>query len=119
MAVFDVKGQLIFSGHPMDDKAEKIIKTALKDATVRGSEEKSTSGLGAKKANLVEERSWTNTDGKSIKATLISLQDNTGKFTFPDGRSFDYDITKLSDADQTLIKEAVEAAAKTEDAEEE
>src|SRR5210317_1128141 len=33
MAVFDTKGKLVFTGHPMNKDAEKAIKTALKDAT--------------------------------------------------------------------------------------
>ena len=58
-------------------------------------------------------------EGKTIKATLISLDDKTGHFKFPNGKTFDYEITKLSDADQIVIKEAAEAAEKAAEEEEE
>ena len=51
MAVFDVHGKLVFSGHPMDPEAEKSIKAALKE--VEGGDEMS-SGLAARPVRLVQ-----------------------------------------------------------------
>ncbi len=120
MAVFDTKGKLVFTGHPMDKDAEKAIKTALKDASA---EDESSSGGSIfdkpkAKTALISERTWTNSEGKSIKATLLSLDADTGHFKFPNGKKFDYDITKLSDDDQSVIKEAVAASAEEEEEEE-
>jgi hypothetical protein len=112
MAVFDTKGKLVFTGHPMSGDAEKAIKTALKD--VKASDDSSDGGSifdrpSSKPTNLVEKRSWTNSEGKSITATLISLDADTGHFQFPNGKKFDYDITKLSADDQEVIKAAAAA----------
>ncbi|MFP6873161.1 MAG: hypothetical protein VCA55_06580 [Verrucomicrobiales bacterium] len=103
MAVFNVKGDLVYHGHPSNPATEKAIKDALKDATPPDT---ATAGNDpfAKPKYLVDERTWTNTDGKTLKAAMISLKDNIGKFRFPNGRTFNFDITKLSEQDQTLIK---------------
>jgi hypothetical protein len=122
MAVFDTKGKLIFTGHPMSPDAEKAIKTALKDVK----EDKDSSDGGSifdrpssKPTNLVEKRSWTNSEGKTITATLISLDADIGHFEFPNGKKFDYDITKLSAEDQEVIKAAAAAGEGDEEEEEE
>jgi len=105
IAVFDTTGKLVFAGHPADDGAEKAIKAALKGVNGEASPSGGSS-IFDKKEPLVAERSWTNADGKVIKATLISLDGDTGHFKFPSGKPFDYDIKKLSDADQEVIKKA-------------
>ncbi len=103
MAVFDVKGNLVYHGHPSSPDTEKAIKVALKDATPPAAEG-SGSGIFSKPKYLVDERTWTNPAGKTMKAAMISLKGNIGKFRFSNGRTFDYDITKLSEDDQALIK---------------
>lgn len=108
MVVFDTSGKLVFDGHPADADAEKAIRKALKD--VAGAEDATaTGGSGLdlfKRKELVAERSWTNADGKALVASLTSLSGNTGTFRRPDGRTFEYDITKLSEDDQKVIAEA-------------
>tara|TARA_B100000085_G_C18296877_1_gene412624 strand:+ start:64 stop:606 length:543 start_codon:yes stop_codon:yes gene_type:complete len=101
MAVFAANGDLVFNGHP--NNAEKVIKTALKD--VKEDPSTTESSLFAKPKYLINERIWTNTEGKTLKAALISMEGQVGKFRFSNGRTFNYDITKLSADDQTLIKE--------------
>jgi hypothetical protein len=103
MAVFDVKGDLVYHGHPSNPATEKAIKDALKDATPPGTEAAGNDPF-AKPKYLVDERTWTNTDGKTLKAAMVSLKGNTGQFRFSNGRTFNFDITKLSEEDQTLIK---------------
>ncbi|MCH2060619.1 MAG: hypothetical protein MK183_08315 [Verrucomicrobiales bacterium] len=103
-AVFDVKGNLVFNGHPSNPATEKAIKDALKDATPPSTDSAGNSFFNKPKY-LVDERTWTNTDGKTLKAAMVSLNGKTGKFRFPNGRTFNYDITKLSEDDQSLIKE--------------
>lgn len=105
-AVFDVTGKLIFVGRP-GDEAERVIKKALKDVTASA---EPTSGLAPRKKDLVALRGWTNTDGKTMQATLVEVDGTTGHFKFKDGRKFTYDITKLSQANQDDIKAAQEAA---------
>ena len=118
MAVFDVKGDLVFKGHP--NQAEKAIKTALKDVKEDSSTTEEPS-IFTKPKYLIDERIWTNDKGKKLKASLISLEGNTGNFRFSNGRKFNYDITKLSVEDQTLIKNKsnIEGEEKEEKEEEE
>ena len=116
MAVFNTKGKLVFAGHPRDKNAEKAIKAALREVKDTDSGSSSLSIFDKKKeTNLVDERTWTNAEGKSIKATLVSLDDKTGHFKFPNGKKFDYDITKLSEDDQLVIETALKAAEEKED----
>ena len=103
-AVFDVKGNLVFNGHPSNPATEKAIKNALKEATPPNTDSSGNSFFNKPKY-LVDERTWTNADGKTLKAAMVSLSGKTGKFRFPNGRMFNYDITKLSEDDQLLIKE--------------
>ena len=108
--VFDVSGKLVYIGRPSDSDTEKTIKKLLKDATPDEGSDSSSSGLTARKADLVANRKWTNNDGKEMEAALVDLTGNTGHFKFPNGRKFDYEITNLSDTDQAAIKAANEAA---------
>lgn len=67
--------------------------------------------LTLKKADprpLVNERTWTNTDGKTLIALLASVIDEVGNFEGSDGKVFKYPIEKLSEKDQSLIKETIE-----------
>ena len=112
MAVFDVEGKLIFSGHPMSPDAEKTIKAALKEATPP--DQRPSSGPPPKKQDLVAQREWTNAEGKSITAVLVEVVGTTGHFKFPNGRKFEYDVAKLSEPDQELIKKAVEQTSEAE-----
>lgn len=109
MAVFDTTGKLVWVGHPMDDKAEDAIRDALRSA--KESAGSSGSSLPKRKLELMPLRSWTNAEGRQLQAALISLDGTTGHFKLANGRPFDYDITKLSEADQQAIQAAVSAAA--------
>ncbi len=102
-AVFDVGGKLVHHGHPSDPATEKAIKAALKEA--KADDAGAADDIFAKPTHLVEERQWKNAEGKTLTAALVSLEGNTGTFRFPNGRIFKYDIGKLSDEDQALIKE--------------
>jgi hypothetical protein len=116
MFVFDTKGKLVFSGHPGNADAEKAIRKSLKE--VAGTEgDTASSGKSSpldvfKRKDLVAERSWTNSDGRALVASLTSLSGTTGTFRRPDGRTFEFDITKLSEDDQKMITEAQEGADK-------
>ena len=123
MAVFGVDGNLVYHGHPSNPETEKAIKTALKDVKEGGLSDSGDSGADpfARPKYLVDERTWTNADGRKLVASLISLQGGKGKFRFKNGREFDYDISKLSANDQKLIqsKSGSEAETETEEEEEE
>ena len=66
---------------------------------------------------LFEERSWTNTDGKTLTASLSAIKQETGKektgqFRRADGSRFSYPISKLTSTDQQLIENAVQQRLK-------
>ena len=106
MVVFDTAGKLVYSGYSGSDDAEKAIKKALKGATpTKGEEESSALDVFARK-ELIAERKWTDSKGRELTASLQSLNGNTGTFRRPDGRTFSYDITKLSEENQKDIAEA-------------
>ena len=116
MAVFGVDGNLVYHGHPSNPETEKAIKTALKDVKEGGLSDSGDSGADpfARPKYLVDERTWTNADGRKLVASLISLQGGKGKFRFKNGREFDYDISKLSANDQKLIQSKSGSEAETE-----
>lgn len=103
IVVFDVEGKSVFSGHPGSDDCEKAIKTALKAATPPEGEAGASSDTFFAKRELVPMRTWTNTDGNTLEASLASLAGTTGTFRKANGQTFPYDIEKLSEEDQAVI----------------
>ena len=103
LLIFDVKGKLVFSGHPMQD-ADKVIKKELRKATA--DEEGTNKGFGLlpRKKDLSEERDWTNAEGKTIQAALVEVNGDKAKLRLKNGKVVDYPIEKLSEDDQTFIK---------------
>ena len=115
MVVFDTTGKLVFSGHDSGD-AEKAIKKALRGATVEEGGDSDAFDI-FKRNELIAERTWTNEDGKSLTASLIKLEGDTGTFRRPNGSTFSYDITKLSEADQKVIADTVKGDAEEDEEE--
>jgi len=110
--VFDATGKVVFTGHPADDKFERAVKDALRELKKSGGapSDKPISRLPEKKKPLIEQRTWTNSEGKTIKAAAISVQGDKVKFKLSNGKTVDYPIAQLSGEDQESIKEAVEEA---------
>jgi hypothetical protein len=96
--VFGVDGQLIFKGHPMSPDFEKVIKTALKEFKAEDEEPEV-------KGDLFPRRTWKNSDGKPLIASVTEVKGDKVIFKLRNGRTIAYDISKLSEEDQTLIKE--------------
>ena len=57
---------------------------------------------------LFEQRQWTNTDGKTLTATLLAIDDKSGQFKREDGTRFNYPLEKLQPEDRKLIEKVVE-----------
>ena len=116
MFVFNPKGELVYDGRTGAD-AEKVIKRELRGVTASGDDDDEDSPFGptepAAAGPLVPERAWTSADGRTMKASLISLKDQTGSFKRADGRTFELALDKLSPADQAVVAEAVKKAAAT------
>ena len=109
--VFDATGKMIFNGHPRDKQFEKTIKDALKEVksvAPTKSEEKT------KKTNqpLIAQRRWTNTEGKTITASVTEVNGDEIIFKLHNLKSVKYPLNQLSDSDEEMIKKALEEAKK-------
>jgi hypothetical protein len=102
LLVFDTEGSLIFAGHPMDD-ADKVIKKALREVKEDDSGSGRKFGLPQRPKDLSEVRDWTNDEGKTIQAALVSVSGDQIKFRMKNGRLVDYPIAKLSEKDQDFV----------------
>ena len=117
MVVFGVDGNLVYSGHPNNPETEKAIKSALKDVR-EGVSTGSGKNYSLKTKYLIDERTWTDAEGKELVAALVSFVGSKGKFRLKNGREFHYEISKLSTEDQGLIKTKTGYEPKVEEEEE-
>ncbi len=58
--------------------------------------------------DLTEMLTWTNTEGKKIRAAVVSADDTKVLFRMSNGKEINYDISKLSQRSQDIIKERLE-----------
>ena len=79
---------------------DKAIKAALEEVK----EERSASG-GPFAEPVIPERTWTNAEGKPLVASVTEITANSVKFKLKNGQQVVYEIAKLSEDDQALIKE--------------
>lgn len=98
--VFDADGKIVFNGHPASEDFEKSIKSALKG--VKAEPEEKKGGLFAK--DLIPERTWTNSEGKPLVASVTEIKGENVVFKLENGSKVPYAINKLSEDDQKLIK---------------
>jgi hypothetical protein len=113
MFIFNPKGELVFEGHPAGGEADKIIRKELRNVNLPDDDDED-SAFGPKKdprAPLVAERTWTSSDGRTLVATLISVENGTGRFKRKSGETFSLPLARLAAADQKVIKDAEAAAA--------
>ncbi|MFN0127113.1 MAG: TlpA disulfide reductase family protein [Verrucomicrobiales bacterium] len=114
MFIFNGKGEMVFNGHSGDGEAEKIIKKELRGLGDAGGGS-ADSPFGPKKSTatglLVPERTWTSADGRTMVAALVSVKEGKATFKRKNGKSFDLDLSKLSDPDRKIIEEAEKKAS--------
>lgn len=101
--VFDVEGNLVFNGSPLDEEFERSIKKALRDVGDTKEETDVSSG------NLFETRSWTNSEGKEIKAAVREATDTEVTFVMFAGKIVKYPLDKLSEESRKEISDALAA----------
>lgn len=101
--IFSTTGKLVFAGHPMAD-ADKVIKDELRKVEGEATTAKREFGLPEPPKDLSDMRAWTNAEGKTIQAILVSIQGENAKLRLPNGKVVDYPIANLSDDDQTFIE---------------
>lgn len=54
---------------------------------------------------LAQDRTWTSAEGKTFEGSLKSATETTAELRRSDGRTFELPLEKLSEADQTFIKQ--------------
>lgn len=90
-------------------KAARDLRRELKDVDVVGSapaaDASDVDGDSADSTLLAPQQAWTNADGKTITAAILTADANSVIFLMPDGKSVAYPVAKLSAAS----KEAVQA----------
>lgn len=101
--VFDSMGTLIFSGLPNDAGFETAVKKALVNARRPSVSTKSNPGE-KKKADLIPQRKWVNSEGKDVVAAVIAIKKGYILFRKENGDEMSYPINKLSKEDQKLVR---------------
>lgn len=86
-------------------KAARELRRELKEVDVVGSAPAQDAPDEEDSTLLAEEQAWTNAEGKTITAAILTADATTVTFLMPDGKSVSYPVAKLSAAS----KEAVEA----------
>jgi len=107
--VFDASGTLIYSGSPDDRKFDRSISKAIKELEGRGGIPKSenkTDSTHAKEKVIIPKRSWTNSEGKRIIASVTDISPTSVVFKLTNGKTVRYAIDKLSEEDQKIIQNA-------------
>ena len=101
--IFDREGKMIFEGKPSDEDFESTVKKALKEKAPI--EEKVVTPATKKEANLIEQRSWTNSDGKTIQAAVVKADQTSVTFLMANGKSMAYPLDKLAAESRKIIEE--------------
>lgn len=101
--VFGTDGKIVFDGRPGSEEFEKAIEAAL-----RGVEMSEVNGIETTQAPaLVLERTWTNSKGKPLVASVTEIRDGKVIFKLKDGKEVPYAIEQLSEQDQQLLKKEI------------
>ena len=100
--VFDVDGKLIFEGNPGNEDFDRTIRKALRD--VKDDEEEAETP-----SMLCENSTWTNSDGKEIKAAVKEATETEVTFVMFAGKTVKYPLDQLSDESRKKIEDALKA----------
>ena len=104
LLIFNTSGKLVYCGLPTE--ATKVIRRELRGVTTDHTEGGSNRGgfrLPERPKDLSELRDWTNEDGKTIQAALVSVSADKAKLRLKNGKVVDYPIANLSEGDQAFI----------------
>ncbi|MCF7732363.1 MAG: TlpA family protein disulfide reductase [Akkermansiaceae bacterium] len=104
--LFDRKGDLIFDGSPFDGELEKLIKKSLREKT------ESAAPVVAS-GPLIPTRTWTNAEGREIRAAVKSVDETKVAFLMTNGKLVSYPLEKLSEESRELILEAAKPQQET------
>ncbi len=111
--VFNVEGDLVFSGHPGNEEFDRSIKKALRDVAAK--DEKPAAPAGP----LIETTTWTNSEGKEIRAAVKSADSKEAVFVMVGGKVVKYPLEKLSAESRGKIEQVLAASKEAEQKEDE
>jgi thiol-disulfide isomerase/thioredoxin len=103
--VFDRDGKLVFDGSPSGAPFEEAVNKAIgasEAAPAAAAESPATTSAEP----LVATRSWTNAEGRAIRAAVKSVDDTSVTFIVDGGKEVKYPLDKLSAESRQLITDA-------------
>lgn len=100
--VFAPDGRLVFHGHPNDEQFEAQIKAATAD--VKNLEKPA---VRVAEDSIIPMRQWTDGTGRQMLASVEKIEGDKVHFQMKSGKIVSYQIKKLSEEDQKIIKKAV------------
>lgn len=108
VVAFGADGKLVFQGNPENDKFEAAVKKALKSVKVVAVEvERPANPPKPKPGDVIEERTWTNSEGVKMVAAVTKIEGDKVTFRLKKNQKIvPYPIENLSEEDQNLIKKA-------------
>ena len=89
--IFDGQGALVYDGYPAGPGFEKSIKESMSKAKVSAAAETPALASGP----LVPTRSWTNSDGREIRAAVSKVDATSVTFLMPNAKEVVYPLVKL------------------------
>ena len=113
--VFNTDGKLIYDGGPADPAFDKAIAGALGEAnaapatTASTATTATTATTSSAAGTLIPMRSWTNAEGREIRAAVKKATEMSATFQLADGREVTYQLDKLSADSRQVIVAALKA----------
>lgn len=107
--VFDRDGKLVYDGSPSGAPFEEAVNKAVgaaETSTAAAAETAETSSDTTAKGPLIDTRSWTNAEGRVIRAAVKSADDTTVTFLMEGGKEVKYPLDKLSAESRQMITDA-------------
>lgn len=97
--IFDAEGLLVYDGYPSGEGFDKAIKDSLKKV-------KSSAPAVAASGPIIPTRTWTNSDGREIRAAVSKVDTSSVTFLMSNGKEAVYPMDKLSAESRSAIAEA-------------
>lgn len=106
--VFNRLGKMVFDGNPNGKEFTEAVNKALAEGAPATAEAAATTpsatpGAAAPAAPLIASSTWTNTEGKEIRAAVKSVDATHVTFLMDGGKEVRYPLEKLSEASRNAI----------------
>ena len=102
--VFNRFGEMVYHGRPADEEFERAVKKALREDGP--ADTGAGSGDEEDAVPLIASRSWTNADGREIRAAVKSVDETSVTFQMSNGKDVVYPLEKLSKESREAITAA-------------